>query len=301
VSLGLLHELRSITSLDSSIKNINSFERNLLLFFFFVITGTSCGQVLVNFDSSTSLATNSPAYWGINPISPSTVATGIVINTNLTRGSSIQTSGPPVNSSFGGSGGWSATSTDATSFIFEFKAQNSYTISLSSLTGYTRRSDTGPTSCNVDFSLDGGITYSTPTTFNTTSKSGTGNSFTVNLSSILALQNICPGKIVRIRLNPVGSTGNWYLLNGANCLKVNGTVTALTTPTFTQVNSICKGGTLSALPTISNNSISGSWLPSLNNNATTTYTFTETADVCNTTTITITVNPNPLTSNIYHN
>ena len=64
-----------------------------------------------------------------------------------------------------------------------------------------------------------------------------------------------------------------------------------TTPTFTQVTPICSGGSLSALPTTSNNGISGTWAPALNNTATTTYTFTPNSDECATsTTMTIDVN-----------
>ncbi|MBN8643241.1 MAG: hypothetical protein J0L86_15625, partial [Flavobacteriales bacterium] len=71
------------------------------------------------------------------------------------------------------------------------------------------------------------------------------------------------------------------------------TVNPIVTPTFTQVASICSGATLSALPTTSNNGISGTWSPALNNTATTTYTFTPNAGQCATTAqMTITVNPN---------
>ena len=49
--------------------------------------------------------------------------------------------------------------------------------------------------------------------------------------------------------------------------------------------------TLTALPTTSNNGITGTWAPALNNTATTTYTFTPAAGQCaTTTTLTITVN-----------
>jgi len=68
------------------------------------------------------------------------------------------------------------------------------------------------------------------------------------------------------------------------------TVTAKTIPTFTQVAAICNGG-IFTLPTTSNNSISGTWSPVINNTATTTYTFTPTAGQCATTaTMTVTVN-----------
>ena len=65
------------------------------------------------------------------------------------------------------------------------------------------------------------------------------------------------------------------------------------TPTFTQVAPICSGGSLPALPTTSNNSITGTWSPAIDNTATTTYTFTPSAGQCATTnTMTINVNPN---------
>ncbi len=65
-----------------------------------------------------------------------------------------------------------------------------------------------------------------------------------------------------------------------------------TTPTFTQVNPICSGETLSALPTTSNNGITGTWSPAINNTATTTYTFTPDAGQCaSTQTMQIIVNP----------
>ncbi len=71
------------------------------------------------------------------------------------------------------------------------------------------------------------------------------------------------------------------------------TVNANTAPNFLPVSSICSGTTLTALPTTSNNSITGTWSPALNNTATTTYTFTPSAGQCATTaTMTITVNPN---------
>jgi hypothetical protein len=71
------------------------------------------------------------------------------------------------------------------------------------------------------------------------------------------------------------------------------TVNPNITPTFTSVSPICEGESLSALPTTSNNGITGTWSPALNNAATTTYTFTPDAGQCATsTTLTITVNPN---------
>ena len=53
-------------------------------------------------------------------------------------------------------------------------------------------------------------------------------------------------------------------------------------PVFTQVPPICYGSTLNPLPLVSNNGITGTWSPALNNTQTTTYTFTPTSGVCST-------------------
>jgi gliding motility-associated-like protein len=57
-------------------------------------------------------------------------------------------------------------------------------------------------------------------------------------------------------------------------------VTPKVIPTFTQVATICSGSSLSALPTTSNNGITGTWSPVINNSSTTTYTFIPTAGQC---------------------
>lgn len=65
----------------------------------------------------------------------------------------------------------------------------------------------------------------------------------------------------------------------------------LTAPIFTQIAPICSGSTIS-LPLTSNNGITGTWSPALNNTATTTYTFTPNAGQCGSTAImTISINP----------
>lgn len=71
--------------------------------------------------------------------------------------------------------------------------------------------------------------------------------------------------------------------------------------TFTPISPICQGETLSALPTISNNGVTGTWSPALNNMASTTYTFTPNSGQCaNNVTMQIVVNPYPvLASNVY--
>ncbi len=80
-------------------------------------------------------------------------------------------------------------------------------------------------------------------------------------------------------------------------LSITINVTPPTTPTFTPRPAICAGTSLSALPSTSNNGITGTWSPALNNMATTTYTFTPNGSQCaNTTTMTIVVNNTPTIS-----
>ena len=71
------------------------------------------------------------------------------------------------------------------------------------------------------------------------------------------------------------------------------TVNPLITPTFTQVAAICNGEALGELPLTSDNGITGTWLPALDNTLTTTYTFTpDASQTCAVDeTMTITVNP----------
>ncbi len=87
----------------------------------------------------------------------------------------------------------------------------------------------------------------------------------------------------------VGGTGSCSNpLFVSSTVVVNGSVT----PVFTQVPAICLGDTIAPLPTTSNNGITGTWSPALDNTQTTVYTFTPTSGVClTTTTMTISVLP----------
>jgi len=77
------------------------------------------------------------------------------------------------------------------------------------------------------------------------------------------------------------------------------TISPQVNPTFTQIASTCSGSNLTALPATSNNGITGTWSPAINNNVTTTYTFTPDAGQCATTTTqTITITTPKITSAI---
>jgi hypothetical protein len=102
------------------------------------------------------------------------------------------------------------------------------------------------------------------------------------ITAILPAGSIVSGAVVVTIPGGSSSTGGNFAVN------------ANVTPTFTAVAAICSGASLSALPTTSNNSITGTWSPAINNTVTTEYTFTPTAGLCATTaTMTITVNTCP--------
>ena len=64
-------------------------------------------------------------------------------------------------------------------------------------------------------------------------------------------------------------------------------------PTFDPIPAICEGDTLMPLPTTSNNGITGTWSPALDNTTTTIYTFTPDGTQCSSdVTLEIVVNPN---------
>jgi hypothetical protein len=79
-------------------------------------------------------------------------------------------------------------------------------------------------------------------------------------------------------------------------------INPIRTPAFTQVDAICSGEALSDLPVISNNGITGTWSPALNNTATTTYTFvpdaSETCAVSQSMTITVSSISTPIFTQI---
>ena len=130
-----------------------------------------------------------------------------------------------------------------------------------------------------------------------------------NTPTFTTVAPICPGDALAAlpTTSTNGITGSWspalnnlatttytFTPNAGQCAAsttLTIVVNSSATPTFTAVAPICPGDALTALPTTSNNGITGSWSPALNNQATTTYMFTPTAGQCAaSTTLTIVVN-----------
>jgi gliding motility-associated-like protein len=108
-----------------------------------------------------------------------------------------------------------------------------------------------------------------------------------------------------------GISGNWspainntttttytFTPNAGQCATTTSMIITINpniSPSFTQVGPFCSGESISSIPTTSNNSITGTWSPTINNIATTTYTFTPNTGQCTlTTTMQIIVNDNLL-------
>ncbi|MBC7607818.1 MAG: T9SS type B sorting domain-containing protein [Burkholderiales bacterium] len=120
---------------------------------------------------------------------------------------------------------------------------------------------------SVTWSAIGG-TYSTPTTL--------GTNYTLPFSA--------SGTVI-LTLSATNSCGT--VISDNVTVNVNSGVT----PTFNVVAPICSGASLAALPVLSNNGITGSWSPVLDNTATATYTFTPNPAQCATSaSLIITVN-----------
>ncbi len=94
-------------------------------------------------------------------------------------------------------------------------------------------------------------------------------------------------------INSTATTTYTFTPDNGECANIVTTVIDILPqelPLFDPVDPICTGDSVSDLPTISLNGISGSWSPAINNTATTTYTFTPNAGICaSNTTITIVV------------
>ncbi|WP_395045288.1 putative metal-binding motif-containing protein, partial [Flavobacterium sp.] len=142
---------------------------------------------------------------------------------------------------------------------------------------------------NATAAYDGNVTVESGKIFAPTA----GGVRTTDGYSTVILTGLPKTANLRVKITLANDAGNetWAIDN----VVINNAVVATTptTPTFTAVSAICSGGSLSALPTTSNNGITGTWSPTLNNLTTTTYTFTPTAGLCaTTTTLSITVIPN---------
>lgn len=107
-----------------------------------------------------------------------------------------------------------------------------------------------------------------------------------------------PGNVVSFTTNKPGTYSVVLTNTITGCKSVTAfgivEVTPALQPLFAQMDTFCKGTVILPLPTTSINGITGTWLPAINNQLTTTYTFTPNSVLCAfTTTMKIVVNKTP--------
>ncbi|WP_291088479.1 T9SS type A sorting domain-containing protein [Flavobacterium sp. BFFFF1] len=178
-------------------------------------------------------SSNNGGGFGVSPWAPETIDSHLQCS-GLTRGSAIGTSGGAAQSAWGGAGGWTGTPTDVGSFYFTFQATAGYKVSLSSISTATRRSNAGPSGCSVWYSINNAPPTKITDWITTSSSGNTGTPNSADLSGINDLQEVATGSTIKIYIVPQGSsTGNYYLNNGTNCLRIEGVVAPLISPLIT--------------------------------------------------------------------
>jgi len=180
---------------------------------------------------------------------------------------------------------------------------------------------TGP--CN-NASLSGTITVNAPSSLSLTTSSNSNQTICINTPISPIVYNVggsatganvsgLPNGVTGVFNNGVFTISGSSTLDGnfnftitstgpCNAVSLNGSlqITPLILPSFTQVAAVCTGSSIT-LPTTSSNGITGSWSPSINNTATTTYTFTPNNGQCaaiNTMTVVVNSKTDPDFSNL---
>ncbi|MDC0380609.1 T9SS type B sorting domain-containing protein [Flavobacteriaceae bacterium] len=155
-------------------------------------------------------------------------------------------------------------------------------------TTYTFTPDAGQCADNVDMTI--GITPLTIPTFTAIDPICIGD--TIGPLPTTSNNGIA-GTWSPLTIDNTTTTEYTFTPNGSGCFDettLEIVVLQQVTPTF-QIDDICIGETIPSLPNFSQEGISGTWSPAINNLATTTYTFTPDPGQCaNSTTETIQVN-----------
>jgi uncharacterized protein YjdB len=143
----------------------------------------------------------------------------------------------------------------------------------------------GTLSGNQTLCVNGGSTYTSTVSGGTWTSSNFGV-VSINANGVAAAVG-------------TGTATLTYTITGTGgCTNATATITVNvvannTVPTFSAINPICSGENL-VLPTTSNNGVSGTWSPAVNNQATTTYTFTPSVGQCTSEQATLQVEVNPV-------
>ena len=185
------------------------------------INVTPVASVLVGWNVSTMPGgTNN---FGTSPLTPTNLAANITVSPALTRGTGVSTTGSGAGRAWGGldwiTASAAAAVTAGDSIGFTMKPNSGYALNLSAFILSYRRSSTGATMGELQYSV-GGAAYATAGTLTYSSTSNSGATLApVDLSGITALQNIPATSSVKFRIVNYGATatgGTWYIFDVAN-------------------------------------------------------------------------------------
>ena len=247
--------------------------------------------------------------FGTSPYAATTTGSNLTVG-GLTRGSGVSTTGSAAARAWGGvnwQGSNEAGAISLNEFVtFTVTPNAGYVTSINSVTLSYRRSGTGPSTGELQYSTNG-TTFTDAASISYTNTSSSGATLSaIDLSAISDIQNITSATTVTFRIVNWGGTsssGTWYVFDVANStasdLIVSGN-TVLCPGLITGTTSVCTGATTS----LSDTSSGGTWVSGSTSVAaigstgivtgvtagTATITYTT---GCGTTTTVVTVNPTP--------
>ncbi len=254
-------------------------------------TGSIPGYSYQWFDATnTSIGQNSATASNLCPGTYSCIVTS-AINCSVTVVATINSSNTSITPTFtqvapicsGGSFTLPTTSTNSITGTWSPALNNSAT------TTYTFTPNSGQ--CATSTTMTVTVNSQTTPTFTQVAPICSGGSFTLPTTSTNSITGSWSPA-----LNNSATTTYTFTPNSGQCA-TSTTMTVVVsngfTPTFNQIPAICEGAFFS-LPTTSNEGVTGSWLPAINNLQTTSYSFTPDPGQCaNSTNIIVEVNPIP--------
>ncbi len=229
-------------------KQMKQFTRFVLLCLFLTSSSTQAQIAAWDFSGQPGDQATSPATTTDVNLTVGSISRGSGLNPSaLGNAFSSTTNGTSMGDGFTATSLANAIAQNA--FLqFTIKANTGFSVSLSTLNANFRRSSTGPTNFQWQYSLDGfataGVNISSPINFTSTATNGVAQ-LAIDLSTITALQNVSDATTITIRLygwNATGLTGTFALgrLPGDD-LAIDGTVTPAGPPDFTGGATIAPG------------------------------------------------------------
>lgn len=165
---------------------------------------------------------NGYSAYGASPQAPTSTGAGVTVG-GLTRGAGVAALSGAASNAWGANS-WDGPTDLASAVAIENFATFSITaagqeIAIESIDGYNvRRSNSGPTTGQWQYSIDGGafIDIGTSITWGGTTSSSGNSQSVIDLTGISALQAVADGSTVTFRVSNWGATGSggtWYLNN----------------------------------------------------------------------------------------